>query len=164
MEALAEIQYEIGCRIRVHFGDTVAERPGKWKDCAKRIKEKEGGRVVTSAHLRLKNISSAIGKARHLRASSLSFVLWGGKIILGPLDSFSDSLPPHFLSPSLSSCWLGGWGEIRPETQRLFQHTAVYDTRTALGCRCIQWRAQPINRTGPHHLFHCCFPAGNDFI
>lgn len=69
MEALAEIQYEIGCRIRVHL-ETRLQRGQKMKGLCK---EDQGeGRwetgfflffdwlsVVTSVHLRLKNISSA---------------------------------------------------------------------------------------------------------
>lgn len=69
MEALAEIQYEIGCRIRVHL-ETWLQRGQKMKGLCK---EDQGeGRwetgfflffdwlsVVTSVYLRLKNISSA---------------------------------------------------------------------------------------------------------
>lgn len=64
MEALAEIQYEIGCRIRVHL-ETRLQRGQKMKGLCK---EDQGeGRWETvffffltgSVHLRLKNLSSA---------------------------------------------------------------------------------------------------------
>lgn len=52
----------------------------KWKDCAKRIREKEGGRVlrlpvVTSVHLLVKNISLTMGNPIHPYICSLSVYL-----------------------------------------------------------------------------------------
>lgn len=82
----------------------------KWKDCAKTIREKEGGWLsllaVTSGHLRLKNISSAIGQTKHPCACFMSpSLLYTDDRTRTPGSLDSNRKPPNSLSLSLF-CWL----------------------------------------------------------
>lgn len=135
---------------------------GKWKYCAKRIAEKEGGRLkllpVISAHLRLKNISSAIGRTKHPRSCSRSPSFNHMRWDADPrTPRFKHRATAFSLSASVVALWVKGnqaWN-----MDRLFQHTAVYYTTTTLCCRSIQWKAY-----GQYTLVPLLFPFRNDFI
>lgn len=108
----------------------------KWKDCAKRIIEKEGGRlrilVVTSGQLR-QNICCAIGKTKHPHACSLpTFPFTHTWLNTGPLTSGFQHIAitlALFLSFFESRSKLADleWNEAW-NVDILFQHTGVYYT------------------------------------
>lgn len=135
----------------------------KWKDCAKRIREKEGGWLsllaVTSGHHRLENISSAIGQTKHPCACFLSPSLLytdDRTRTPGPLDS--NRKPPNSLSLSLSLALspqaLTGvksglkYGEINSSTLQFITPWAT------ICCLCTQRR----------HLFYCRLVFHKDFL
>lgn len=177
MDALAEIQYEIGCRIRVHL-ETRWQRGQKMKGLCK--EDKVEGRWETvedfCGYLRSpqtgkcilcygQNNTPTCMRSLSLFHTYLDTYTQGRMLIPGPMTPalspchHTFSLCLH-LSVSLWLKWNQAWN-----TERLLKHTAVCYTKTTLCCRCLQWRAAwPINCTGPHHLTHCCFPFGNDFI